>query len=107
MIDDFNRDDFLLPPLFYLGKWGSTIGVTKIAPPDTALKIFNRMQPNERPNYVIFMQAENINARVDSLRKRFPTLHYEATIEPSFIDKTMHFLNPVNDNQTTYIYKIR
>lgn len=107
MIDDFNRDDFLLPPLFYLGKWGSTIGVTKITPPDTALKIYNSMQLDKRPNYVVFMQADNINARVDSLRKRFPTLHYEATIEPSFIDKTMHFLNPVNDNQTTYIYKIR
>jgi len=60
----------------------------------------------DRPHYVIFLQAENIDARVDSLRKRFPALKYKATIEPSFIDKTMHWLNPVNDNQTTYVYKL-
>ncbi|MDQ3048954.1 MAG: mannosyltransferase, partial [Bacteroidota bacterium] len=58
------------------------------------------------PNYVVFMQHENIEARVADLKKYFPRLTYEATIEPSYIDKLMHFLNPVNKNQTTYIYKI-
>jgi hypothetical protein len=82
-------------------------GITKTFTPDSMLHYYNNIKINERPNYVVFMQAEHINERVDSLRKRFPTLHYEATIEPSFIDKTMHFLNPLNDNQTTYIYKIR
>jgi len=107
LIEDSNLDEFTMPPQYYLENWSSTFGITKKFTPDSMLFYYNIIKPNERPNYVVFMQAQNINARVDSLRKRFPTLHYEATIEPSFIDKTMHFLNPLNDNQTTYIYKIR
>jgi hypothetical protein len=53
------------------------------------------------------MQDENINARVDTLRKRFPTLTYEATVEASLLDKALHWLNPLNDNQTAYIYRIK
>lgn len=107
IIEDSNRDDFTMPPQYYLQNWSSTYGITKLFTPDSMLAHYKGLKPSDKPNYVVFMQAEHINERVDSLRKRFPTLHYEATIEPSFIDKTMHFLNPLNDNQTTYIYKIR
>ena len=107
IIEDSNRDEFTMPPQYYLQNWSSTFGITKNFTPDSMLIYYERLLDRDKPNYVVFMQAENITARVDSLRKRFPTLHYEATIEPSFIDKTMHFLNPLNDNQTTYIYKIR
>lgn len=107
IIEDSNRDDFTMPPQYYLQNWTSTYGITKLFTPDSMLAHYKGLKPTEKPNYVVFMQAEHINERVDSLRKRFPTLHYEATIEPSFIDKTMHFLNPLNDNQTTYIYKIQ
>jgi hypothetical protein len=107
IIEDSNLDEFTMPPQYYLQNWSSTFGITKTFTPDSMLSYYNRLIPTEKPNYVVFMQAERINERVDSLRKRFPTLKYQATIEPSFIDKTMHFLNPLNDNQTTYIYKIR
>jgi hypothetical protein len=107
IIEDSNLDEFTMPPQYYLQNWSSTYGITKTFTPDSMLKHYKGLRAEDKPNYVVFMQAEHINERVDSLRKRFPTLHYEATIEPSFIDKTMHFLNPLNDNQTTYIYKIR
>jgi hypothetical protein len=55
---------------------------------------------------MVFWQAENIEARVDSVKKRFPELTYETTIKQSLIDKTLYWLNPFNDNQTAYIYKI-
>ncbi len=106
IIEDSNLDEFTMPPQYYLQNWTSVFGITKTFTPDSLLAIYNESKPIERPNYVVFMQAERINERVDAFRKRFPSLHYETTIEPSFIDKTMHFLNPLNDNQTTYIYKI-
>lgn len=107
VVEDSNRDDFTMPPQYYLQNWKPVIGVTKNYTPDNLYTLYHELPTSEKPNYVVFMQAEHINERVDAFRKRFPTLHYEATIEPSFIDKTMHFLNPLNDNQTTYIYKIR
>lgn len=107
-VEDSNKDkEFLMPPLFYTGKWFSVFGVTRQFTADSALKHYNSGRVPIKPNYVIFYQAENINARVDTLRKRFPTLTYEATIEASLLDKTLHWLNPLNDNQTAYIYKIK
>lgn len=108
MVEDSNKEnDFLMPPLFYYGKWFSVIGISKVHNADSALVYYNRQLPGQRPNYVVFMQAENINARVDSLKKRFPTLTYETTIDPSLIDKTLFWLNPLNDNQTAFIYRIK
>lgn len=105
-IEDSNRDEFLMPPLFYLQKWGHVFGITKLYPAADFYKEYHDIPVKDRPNYVVFMQHENIETRVADLKKYFPTLTYETTIEPSFIDKLMHWLNPVNKNQTTYIYKI-
>ena len=107
-VEDSNKEkDFLMPPLFYYGKWISVFGITKTRTADSALAYYNKLEPAMKPGYIVFWQAENIQARVDSLKKRFPTLTYEATIEPSLIDKTLFFLNPLNDNQTAFIYRLK
>jgi hypothetical protein len=108
MIEDSNKEnDFTIPPLFYYGKWPSNYGISKTYNADSALKYYRAQDDKTRPSYVVFWQAENINARVDTLRKRFPTLTYEATIDASLVDKTLFWLNPLNDNQTAFIYKIK
>lgn len=107
-VEDSNKEnDFLLPPLYYYGKWVSTFGITKTQTADSALAYYNRLNDTMKPKYIIFWQAENIRARVDTVKKRFPGLTYETTIEPSLIDKTLYWLNPLNDNQTAFIYKIK
>jgi hypothetical protein len=107
MIDDSNKEnDFTMPPLYYLGKWYSVIGITKQFYLDSVKYQFSIIPDSVKPNYIVFWQHENINARVDSFRKLFPKAKYVTTIEPSFIDKTLNWLNPLNDNETTYIYKI-
>jgi len=107
MIEDSNRDnDFTMPPLFYLGKWHSVIGMTKNFYLDSVKYQFSIIPDSVKPNYVVFWRHENINTRLDSFRKLFPNTKYVTTIEPSFIDKTLNWLNPINDNETTYIYKI-
>ena len=73
---------------------------------DSALKYYKAQDDKTRPSYVLFWQAENIKARVDTVKKRFPNLKYETTIDPSLIDKTLYWLNPFNDNHTAYIYRI-
>ncbi len=107
-VEDSNKEnDFLMPPLFYYGKWISVYGINKTQTPDSALVYYNKLQEKDKPSYIVFWQGENIEARVDSVKKRFPGLTYEATIEPSLIDKTLFFLNPLNDNQTAFIYRLR
>ncbi len=105
-VEDSNKEnDFLMPPLFYYGKWISPWGINKTYNADSALLHYRTLPPNEKPGYVVFWQAENIKARVDTLKVRFPGLTYEATIEPSLIDQVLFRLNPLNDNQTAFIYR--
>jgi hypothetical protein len=107
IIEDSNKEsDFLLPALFYYGKWPSVYGINKTNTADSALVYYNAQDAKTKPTYMVFWQAENIEARVDSVKKRFPHLTYETTIDPSLIDKTLYWLNPYNDNQTAYIYRI-
>lgn len=107
MVDNSNRDnDFTMPPLFYLGKWHSVIGITKNFYLDSVRYQMSVIPDSTKPNYVVFWQAENINARIDSFRTLFPKAKYVTTIEPSLVDKTLHWMNPLNDNETAYIYKI-
>ena len=104
-IEDSNKENnWQQPPRFYYGKWYSDFGITKTWTADSAYAMYHQLPPSARPNHLIFFQAENMPARVDSTRKRFPKLKLEAVIDPSFIDKTLYFLNPLNDNQTSYIY---
>lgn len=107
IIEDSNKEvEFFLPPLYYYGKWPSVYGITKTNTIDSALVYYNEQDEKNKPSYMVFWQAENIEARVASVKKRFPNLKYETTIDPSLIDKTLYWLNPFNDNQTAYIYRI-
>ena len=58
-------------------------------------------------NYVVFLEED----RVEERKKRFEEgygckLDLVATIDPSYIDALLHWLNPNNENFTTRIYKI-
>ncbi|HSY76687.1 MAG TPA: glycosyltransferase family 39 protein [Bacteroidia bacterium] len=106
MIEESIHDDFVLPPKFYIGHNSHIVGVTSGHNLYHAYMEYkddtNRMV---HPNYVVFFDQEKIDQRVSDFKKMFPNATYETTISPSFIDKVMTFLNPVNRNQTTYIYK--
>lgn len=107
VIEDSNRDDFSMPPLFYLKKWISPFSITKIYNYDSLDRDVDNVTIDLRPNYVVFNQEENIEARVDSFKKNFSELNFETKIEPGALDKVLHFLNPDNnENYTTTIYKI-
>jgi hypothetical protein len=106
-IEDSNKEnDFLLPPLFYYGKWMSTPGITRNHPVDSICPYYYSLPRSRRPHYMIFWQGERIGERVANARRCFPAMDLEAIIEPSLIDKTLHWLNPLNDNQTTFIYRL-
>ncbi|HTB30830.1 MAG TPA: hypothetical protein VK808_02325, partial [Bacteroidia bacterium] len=57
------------------------------------------------PNYVLFFGQEHIDDRVAAFKKFYPTATYQTTIEPSYIDLLVCKLNPINRNETVYIYK--
>lgn len=106
VIEESHRDDYVQPPLFYLKHWVSYYNVTTKNPLSNFINSISNIPDNEKPDYVIFNQEDNIEKRVTDFKKEFPKLTYVATIQPSFIDNLMHRLNKHNANFTSYIYKL-
>ncbi len=107
MVEESYRDDFTMPPLYYVGHWNvHVVGITKKHSLATAFDEY-RGDHREiiRPNYIIFFGKENFDKRLADFQKMFPDNHYKATITPSLVDAIATFLNPINKNQTTYIYE--
>ncbi|MBS1652495.1 MAG: glycosyltransferase family 39 protein [Bacteroidetes bacterium] len=107
MVDQSNKDNNLIMlPLFYFQNWFHVITLSKNYTADSAYVEINKPNGNPKPDYLVVMQPYDLNNRVENIKKKFPKLTFVKEIEPSFLDKTMHWLNPLNDNQTCYIYKI-
>lgn len=106
MMETSNSWDPIFMPAYYINNWREPYNVCGKIP---ARMNFDSIQILNLPvpDYIVFAEKENLKARVDTIRKFVKGLEFEKEIEPSFLDKAMHFLNPVNVNQTYYIYKVR
>jgi hypothetical protein len=108
VVEESFRDDFTMPPFFYLGKWyreGYVQGVTSVHTIDSLCTNIKKY-PTMKPNYVIFFDEKDLDTRIKNFKTCFPNLKYETTAESGFLDKFIHWLNPINKNYTAYIYKI-
>jgi hypothetical protein len=105
LIEDTNNGSAKMPPQFYLGQWISVYEVSQGRPLDSLLFELNKYGWQYSPRFMLFFEDKNLQQRVNTLKKYFPDMKYETTIEPGFVDKVMYWLNPKNANQTIYIYR--
>jgi len=101
--EDMNHGSAKMVPRYYSGQWmqalyKSNTGVRSYMADSIPCSVSDAA-------FVLFYSDENLQARVDSMKKEIPDLVYETTIYPGFIDKIMYWLNPVNQNETIYIYR--
>lgn len=57
-------------------------------------------------NYCLFIEERDIEERLSKMEVYFPEMQFIEKFEPSYIDKLLHFLNPRNENETVYLYKL-
>ena len=96
-----------LMPRFYMNEWAITHlchskdeeGAYDYSELKTKAEIYSL-------NYCLFIEEENIDERVGKLKELFPNLEMIEKIEPSYLDKLLHFLNPRNQNENIYIYRL-
>ncbi|MBI4932100.1 MAG: glycosyltransferase family 39 protein [Bacteroidetes bacterium] len=108
LVEESFRDEFTMPPFFYLRKWyrdGYVQGVTSVYTIDSLCACIQK-NSSMRPNYVIFFDEENLDNRIKKFKTCFPNIKYETTAESGFLDKLLFWLNPINRNYDAYIYKI-
>jgi hypothetical protein len=107
VIEAGNHDDFLLPPLYYLHKWPKAVyGVTNQFNCDSLNLYVDKHPADIDPNYVIFMEDENLDKRVAHFKECYADIVPETVIEQGNLDAILHFLNPVNKSQKCFIYRI-
>lgn len=96
----------VLLPRFYLQNWTPYYRITK---EENAESIKNSIAINKlnTPNYLVLGEADNLVKRLTPCIRNFGKVTYLATIEQSYLDKFMYWINPYgNENQTYYIYKL-
>jgi len=102
---DFSHNDIrVFQPLFYFGKWRSHHYIFSDSNKEwIRKKILDKKNPT---NYIAFYGKENLENRLARFDEINFNIKYITRIEPGFLDKTLHYLNPKNRNETVYIYKI-
>jgi 4-amino-4-deoxy-L-arabinose transferase-like glycosyltransferase len=103
LAEDSNSGSAQMLPRYYSGQWMQALYKSK-----TEVKSY---MADSLPcqvkdaSFVLFYSDENLQARVDAMKKEIPSLVYEKTFKPGMIDEIMHRLNPVNRNETIYMYR--
>jgi len=106
IVEESMSEDYTMPPQYYLGHWVKHLYVTKIITGDSLVERLEHFPESLQPNYVVFNRPENIGQRILNMKKYYPSLTYETTIEPGLVDVVMHRLNKHNANFTSYIYRV-
>ena len=105
LIEDVNQNVLRFPPQYYLQKWYRYNVLLKDSDYDAFIKKNSNQPASNQPGFVLFYQPNDIDSRVSKLKTVYPELEFETVIEPGFMDKVLHWLNPINDNQRIYLYR--
>jgi hypothetical protein len=121
LMEDSNKDFGPMMPQFYMNKWIQISDIAAKVPADTFVahydpafkqtnpKFFSYHLENNKysvqPYFVLFVSDKNLDKRVENIRKIYPKMNKVAEIKPSFIDHLLFIVNPVNKNETIYIFR--
>jgi hypothetical protein len=95
----------VLMPRFYHGVWNDYYTITQ---ENSAKQLFEaiRTQHKPLPTHIIFAEPKDLSIRMKRVQEQVKGLVFEKMVESSYLDRFMVWLNPVNVNQTYYIYRI-
>ena len=106
LMESSNSWNPIITPLFYIDKWQQPYNISGEYPADSLFSYLKAAQL-EMPNYVVFAEDKNLEARLANIKRFIPNLVFDKYIESSYLDKTMYWLNPVNNNLTYTVYKVQ
>ncbi len=105
IVEDVNKSVLRQPPLFYLHNWAPFKAVMAYEDLEKFKNSEKGKDPTNQPAFVLFLEDTNLDKRVTFMTSVYPELEFETLIHPGFMDKVLHWLNPINDNQNIYIYR--
>jgi hypothetical protein len=105
LTENSNASSSVLPPEFYLEHWIKSYDVNINCSIDSIYNSFVIRGEQFTPRFFLFEENKRLEERVASVKKYFPNIEYETTVEPGFIDELICRLNPINANQSIIIYR--
>ena len=93
-------------PRFYLGNWADNHYCFDKTVSDTINDDEIKAEFIERKtNYLLFIEEEDLESRVNKFKAIYPKMEFLIRIDPSYVDRLLHYLNPRNQNEVIFIYK--
>jgi hypothetical protein len=105
VIEDSYQGTAPMPPLFYAGVWD--VPVESYI--DSTVVFSDRLAiypDGSRPNIVLFIGEEDLPARMVRMEQATGPLTILYRAEPGALDKLVHWLNPVNRNETITVAQV-
>jgi len=94
-------------PMYYLGQWQATQLPEPYSDPAILLKDqIALLPPEKRPDAVLFIGLEDLEQRKARIISLIGPLKPVAVAEPGLVDRVVHWLNPVNRNETISVYRL-
>ncbi|MFZ1686248.1 MAG: glycosyltransferase family 39 protein [Flavobacteriales bacterium] len=92
-------------PLFYLGDYTPGVLYFNSDTMDQRAALL-RTDPARRPNMVCFIGTDDLAQRRMAMERQLGTLTLIGEAEPGLVDGIVHWLNPVNRNETIAVYRL-
>lgn len=102
VIEDTYRGTAPILPLFYSGKWKITIEPWTDPKADLGARLAAYPEAM-RPNVVLFIGEEDLAARIARTTAGMGRLEVIHRAQPGALDRLVHWLNPVNRNETILV----
>lgn len=108
IVERSHRDDCYLMPRYYLNNWDAPIYCINESYTDDSLpEIVDKWQQKSKANYLLIVEEKDLAKRKERILQHIPQATLATIVDPSFMDKVLHWLNPYNQNERVYIYKIQ
>ena len=106
IVEDTVEGEAPMPPLFYLGQWD--VLVEPWTDPSTDMAARLRLHPiSDRPDVILFFGVEDLPARVARAETVMGPLEILFEAKPGALDRAVHWLNPVNRNETIVVARTK
>ncbi|MFZ1332726.1 MAG: glycosyltransferase family 39 protein [Flavobacteriales bacterium] len=99
IIEDTYGQEAPMPPLFYLGQWDPHVLPWTDPTADLAL-VLEDYPVHEKPEIILFFGEEDLDQRIARVTEAMGPLREIGRSEPGMVDRVVHWLNPVNRNET-------
>ncbi len=104
VIEDTIEGEAPMPPLFYWGQWDATVVRWNDPEADLGAEL-QLFAEDVRPDVVLFIGLEDLPTRMAKAEAAMGPLRAVYRAEPGIVDRVMHWLNPVNRNETIVVMR--